>query len=272
MPLSSPAQDRALLVAAVRQAGPIALNAFVQGQAANTRIWDKGGDLGLLTETDLAVNQALRELLLSERPDYGWLSEEDADDPARLSTARQFIVDPIDGTRSFAEGKPEFCLSVAVAEHGRVIAGAIFAPALDALFEAAIGEGARKNGTPIHTTEREVVDGARILATRMVRQHAHWDGSIPSFELGHVHPIAYRLCLVAEGAWDGLIALRGTNEWDVAAGDLIVREARGWVSDQRGRPFQYNKTVPRVSGAIAAGRALHRDLRRRMPNAPEIAR
>ncbi|MEO1275078.1 MAG: inositol monophosphatase family protein, partial [Pseudomonadota bacterium] len=181
-------------------------------------------------------------------------------------------VDPIDGTRSFAEGKPEFCLSVAVAEAGRVVAAAIFAPAKEALFDAADTAGARLNGTAITVSDQRNADAARILGTRSIRTTADWSGGVPGFEIGYVHPIAYRLCLVASGEWDGLITFRGTNEWDVAAGDLIVREAGGQVTDQRGRVFEFNKSTPRVPGALAGSHALHADLRRRLPDAPEIAR
>ncbi|MEO1329076.1 MAG: 3'(2'),5'-bisphosphate nucleotidase CysQ [Pseudomonadota bacterium] len=256
----SAAEDRALLIEAVRAAGPLALKDFRLGREAASERWTKSHDDSVVTAADHAVNDALREILRDARPDYGWLSEEDADDLDRLARERLFIVDPIDGTRSFAEGKPEWCLSVAIAEAGpsgaRVTAAVVFAPALDRLFAAEAGRGATLNGAPVRVSARDELQGARLLGTRNVRRPEHWRGEPPLVEMTYVQPIAYRLCLVAEGGYDGLIALRATNEWDIAAGALIVEEAGGLASETSGAAYRFNKPTPRVQGSVAGHREL----------------
>lgn len=241
----------------MRAAGPIALSAFRPKSKTKAEAWEKEDGSGLLTETDLAVNNALREALLGARPDYGWLSEEDADSSDRFSRERLFVVDPIDGTRSFAEGKPEFCLSVAIVENGAPAVAAIFAPALDALYDAVADGDARKNGSAIAASTRDDLDGARVLATKKNFAPNRWPGGAPTVSLTYIHPIAYRLCVVADGSWDAMVTLSGTNEWDVAAGDLIANRAGARTTEPSGSPIKYNTADARVAGVIAAPTAMH---------------
>lgn len=252
--------ERDLLIEAARAAAPIALELFRQGEPCAAERWAKPHDQSIVTEADLAVNARLRRDLLAARPGYGWLSEEDADDPARMARRRLFVVDPIDGTRSFAEGRPEFCISVAIVEDGVSIAGAIYAPAIDQLYDAALGAGARLNAAPISASRQETLEGARILATRSSLSMTRWREETP-FERGYVQPLAYRLCLVSAGVWDGLMALKPTNEWDVAAGALIAEEAGALTTDAEGQRFRFNKPEPRVGATLAAPLTLHAALR-----------
>lgn len=263
-PGSDLAAEAALLEHAARAAAPIAMAAFRPGRAPEAKTWSKNHDKSIVTETDLAVNAALRETLLGARPDYGWLSEEDADGPHRLKTARQFIVDPIDGTRSFANGEPEFCLSLALAESGRAVAGVIFAPALDALYSAALGRGATLNGAPVAVSSRTEPDAAHALCNKSDLRASLWSGGAPKVRREYVHPIAYRLCVLARGGADALIALRATNEWDVAAGSLIAAEAGAVVTEASGAPYAFNKPTTRVGGCLAAPPELHAALRARL--------
>lgn len=256
--------DRDLLIDAVRAAGPIALSKFRLGGETQAAAWEKEAGQGLLTEADLAVNDALRETLQAARPGYGWLSEEDDDSAARRSAERLFVVDPIDGTRSFAEGKPEFCLSVAVVAGGRPVAGAVFAPALDALYDAVLDGPARKNGAPIQASRRETLEGAAIISAARHLKPDRWPGGAPPIDRRYVHPIAYRLCAVAEGMYDGMLTLTPTHEWDIAAGDLIARRAGAATTDRDGAPFAYNNAVPRIPSVISAAPALHAELVRRL--------
>lgn len=264
------AADLALLIEAARAAAPTALKDFRLGAATAAATEKKPLDGSVVTAADHAVNDALRDHLRAARPDYGWLSEEDADDADRLSRDRLFLVDPIDGTRSFAEGRPEWCLSIAVAARQPVserydpVAAVIFAPALDRLFSAAAGAGARLNQAEIRVAPRDALDGARVLGTRSVRREEHWSGAAPHLALTYIHPIAYRLCLVAEGAYDGLIALGDTNEWDIAAGALIVAEAGGRAVDRAGQPYRLNAPKPRVAGSLAGAPALIAEIRDRL--------
>lgn len=252
------ATDLALLTEAVREAGRIATS-YVGHEAKR---WNKPGDAGPVSEADIAVNDYLHTTLCAARPNYGWLSEETEDDSTRLSRDTLFIVDPIDGTRSFVEGSRTWAHSVAVVHHGEVTAGAIYLPMRDLLYTAARGEGAWLNGERLTTSLQDDLGTAEILATRPVMAPEHWPQGIPGFARAHRPSLAYRLGLVGQGRFDGMLTLRPTWEWDVAAGALIVTEASGTCTDQSGRPLRFNNPVPQLDGMIAAGHGLHASLLR----------
>ncbi|MEQ9260977.1 MAG: 3'(2'),5'-bisphosphate nucleotidase CysQ [Roseovarius sp.] len=249
-----PAADLPLLIEAARAAGEVALR--YSGETA--RQWEKPEGLGPVTEADLAVNEVLHDMLRAGRPDYGWLSEETEDGPARLETRRAFIIDPIDGTRSFIEGSGTWAHSLAVVEDGIPTAAVVYLPARDMLYAAAAGEGATRNGAPIRATPRRELAGASVLAAKPGYQPQHWrDGAVPDVTRVYRPSLAYRLSIVAEGRFDAMFTLRPTWEWDVAAGDLILREAGAATSDRAGRPLRFNNPHPQVEGVVAANPALH---------------
>jgi myo-inositol-1(or 4)-monophosphatase len=249
-----PATDLDLLIEAAQAAGEIAMG--FTGQTA--RRWDKPGGAGPVTEADLAVNDMLLATLGTARPDYGWLSEETEDTADRLSHDRVFIVDPIDGTRSFADGSATWAHALAVAERGIVTAGVVYLPRRNLIYTAAIGAGAFVNGAPITPSSRETLQAADILATRPNMDAAHWRlGQVPDFTRAHRPSLAYRMALVAQGRFDGMLTLRPCWEWDIAAGDLILREAGATCTDRRGTPLRFNNPHPTVDGVIAAGPVVH---------------
>lgn len=248
--------DLALLTAAARQAGEVALS--FSGPKA--RVWDKPDDLGPVTEADLAVNDTLGRLLRAERPGYGWLSEESEDTADRLARDRVFIVDPIDGTRSFIDGSDTWAHSLAVAEQGRVIAAVVYLPLKNRLYAAAAGQGAFLNDLPIAASGRGQLTGARILAARPNYDRQHWPGGVPDVARHYRPSLAYRLSLVAEGRFDAMLTFRDSWEWDIAAGDLILREAGAVTSDRRGGVLAFNNPHPQVGGVVAAGPDLHAGL------------
>ena len=193
-----PEADLALLEAAAREAGALALARA--GDPGEVR--EKPG-LGPVSEVDLAVDRLLAHRLRAARPGYGWLSEETEDGPGRLAAARVFIVDPIDGTRAYLAGEPSWALSLAVVEAGRPVAALVHLPALGRTYAAAAGEGARLDGAPIAATARADLDGARVLASATQLAPAHWRGNPPAVERQFRPSLAYRLCLVAEGRAGG---------------------------------------------------------------------
>lgn len=263
-----PAPDLSLLIEAARAAGRIATG--YTGREA--RRWDKPDDAGPVTEADLAVNAMLERMLPAARPDYGWLSEETEDDPARLSRDRVFIVDPIDGTRSFTEGSSTWAHALAVAEHGRVTAAVIYLPLRDLLFSAAAGQGAFLNDEPISASRRQALTEADILAARSNLDSLHWrDGQVPHFSRAYRPSLAYRMALVAQGRFDGMLTLRPSWEWDIAAGDLILREAGALCTDRTGARLRFNNPCPKVNGVVAAGQHIHRLIRQALaPDGPGI--
>ena len=216
-------------------AGRVATS-FVGKTAAR---WEKPGGQGPVTEADLAVNALLHNVLHTARPDYGWLSEETEDNAHRLSKDKVFIVDPIDGTRSFVDGSNTWAHSVAIAEQGHVTAAVVYLPLRDKLYAAARGHGASLNGRAISASAGTSLSASTILASKPVLHAKHWDGAVPSFQLGYRPSLAYRLALVAEGRFDAMLTLRHTWEWDIAAGTLIAAEAGGSAFDRTGGALHF---------------------------------
>ncbi|WP_420585946.1 inositol monophosphatase family protein [Ruegeria sp.] len=256
-----PAADLHLLIDAAREAGQIATR--YSGETAQR--WDKPDGAGPVTEADLAVNAMLEQRLPAARPGYGWLSEETEDSDDRLDKDRVFIIDPIDGTRSFAEGSRTWAHSLAIAEQGEVTAAVIYLPRRDLLYAAAKGQGATLNGAPIKVSDISDLGTSEILAAKPNLDPRHWQqGEVPQFKRVYRPSLAYRLALVGQGRFDGMLTLRPSWEWDIAAGDLIIREAGGICSDRTGQPLRFNNAHPRLNGVIGAGADIHKTLYARL--------
>lgn len=243
--------DLDLILAAAREAGALALSA----REAGLKVWSKDGG-SPVTDADLAVDALLIARLGAARPSYGWLSEETADDPVRLATPRQFVVDPIDGTVAFIKGKPWFAVSIAVVEAGRPIAGVVYAPALDEMYAATAGGGATLNDRPISPSDTDDLEDAAMLGDAKMFGHPIWPTPWPAMRVESRNSIAYRLCLVAGGAFDAAVALSPKNEWDLAAADLICAEAGAALTDHLGRGFTYNRANPLLPSVVCANKAL----------------
>ncbi|WP_375281113.1 3'(2'),5'-bisphosphate nucleotidase CysQ [Pseudooctadecabacter sp.] len=241
--------DLDLLIAAARQSGDIARGYF----NAAPEVWEKSDGQGPVTEADLHVNRQLEADLQAARPDYGWLSEETEDGAARQATDRQFIIDPIDGTRAFIEGSKDWAHSLAIAEEGRIIAGVVYLPMRNALYAAAEGQGATLNGAPITVLDDKPINTATLLTTKPTVDPAHWTAGVPQFKRTFRSSLAFRLALVAEGRFDGMLTFRPTWEWDVAAGSLIVTEASGHATTKDGQAPRFNNQHPQINGMVAAG-------------------
>lgn len=244
--------DLNLLVSAARAAGQLAL----EFQAKGYKIWEKPGH-GPVTEADLAVDAQLKAALCAARPEYGWLSEETADTPDRLTAHRLFVVDPIDGTRAYIRRKPYFAVSLAVVVEGRPVAGVVFNPARDELYAAALGAGATLNGSAIAVSARDDLAGARLVGSIDMFRSPLWPTPWPPVEVAGSNSIAYALCQVASGTHDGSVSLTGKSDWDIAAADLIVAEAGGLASTHLGEAFVYNRPATRHRNVVSAGPALH---------------
>ena len=244
------------MTGAAQEAGRIALRFWKRDPES----WDKGDGAGPVTEADLAVNRMLQADLCAARPGYGWLSEETEDSAARGGADRLFIVDPIDGTRAFIAGEEHFAHSLAVAQRGRVVAGVVYLPAIDRLYAAVEGGGATVNGVPLRASDRATMEGASILSTKANFLPEQWPGGVPDLKRSFRSSLAYRLCLVAEGRYDGMLTLRESWEWDIAAGSLIADRAGAAVSDRAGAALRFNTPLARNAGVVAAAPAVHRAL------------
>ena len=250
--MSDLAADLALIRDAAEAAGRLAL----AERDAGLNIWSKSGG-SPVTSADMAVDQLLKDTLLSARPDHGWLSEETADNPDRLSNRRIFVVDPIDGTVAFMKNKPWWCVPIAVIENGRPVAAVIHAPQLNETFEATLGGGARLNGQPITASDTDALEDASMLADAMLMQSPRWAEPWPPMRLEKRNAIAYRMALVAAGAFDAAIAISPKWDWDIAAGDLIAHEAGAKVTDHHGHGWTFNRPDPRQASLVCSAPALH---------------
>jgi myo-inositol-1(or 4)-monophosphatase len=237
--------DLALIVEAAREAGQIAMRFFRK----SPEVWMKGGT-SPVSEADYAVDSFLRDALLAARPDYGWLSEETTDSEDRLRTRRLFVVDPIDGTRGFLEGDSRWCISIAVVEEGRSVAGALECPAREETFSAAAGQGAFRNGSRLAVAPGEGnlrIGGPKVLTGALPPRILRTAERVP-----HIPSLAYRLAMVAGGRLDATFVKPNSHDWDLAAADLLVGEAGGRIVDTSGRSPVYGG-VETAHGALAAG-------------------
>ena len=255
-----PASDLTLLVDAAHSAGDIAQKFFKK----NPETWEKDDNQGPVTEADIAIDRMLHGELLKAQPDYGWLSEETEDSTARLSKPRVFIIDPIDGTRAFIAGEKTSSHSLAIAEEGEIIAAVVHLPMKGLTYSASKDGGAFLNGKPISASNQNDIASARVLITRPTLSPDLWPGGVPDLSPNFRPSLAYRMCLAADGTFDGMITLRDTWEWDVAAGDLIAREAGAIVTTRENLPARFNNPKPLLAGMIAAPKLLHPQFIRRL--------
>ena len=245
-------QQAARLAEAVREAGALALSMF----KTPLKNWTKGEALSPVSDADIAVDVLLRERLTGDGESIAWLSEESVDDPARLDARYVWIVDPIDGTRAYIAGLPDWAVSAALVENGRPVAGCLYAPVSDEFFFAIVGQGATRNGATMAASPGAALAQARIAAPRKLLDRLQ--AIAPPFAvMPRTHSLALRLARVAEGTFDAGIAGGSSHDWDLAAADLLVHEAGGALTSFAGDTVTYNRPVPRHGTLVAAGRDRH---------------
>jgi len=240
-------EDFLLLKNAIRKAGEITLNHLGR---ENIKTWMKRG-VEPVTEIDLEIDQYLKTTLLAARPNYGWLSEETADDEKRLKQKNVWVVDPIDGTRGFMKGQDDFSVTGALVVEGCSTIGIIFAPARDEFYAAIKGRGATLNDAPITVSNAETITGMRMQGDRDYLKSRKWTTPWPEMTIGKYKSFALRLAAVAAGKFDAAISAQPKSEWDVVAGDLIISEAGGCCVDGEGMDFTYNQKNTRLQRIVA---------------------
>jgi myo-inositol-1(or 4)-monophosphatase len=212
-----------------------------------------------VTEADRALDAVLRKELL--RDGEGWLSEESVDDPVRLERSGVWVVDPLDGTREFVKGIPEFCVSIGFVEDGKPVAGGIYNPATDETFLGSIDSGVTYNGNSAHPSHRRSLEGAVVLASRSEVKRGEWKPFENSnFTVRPMGSVAYKLALVSAGLADVTFTLTPKNEWDVVAGVALVESAGGFVCTLEKAPLIANRRDPLLSGLLACGPFLKDEL------------
>ena len=241
---------------AVREAAGLAKPFFREGAQTKAKVWSKAGG-SPVTEADVAVDTFLKVRLSAIAPRAAWLSEETSDDLVRIDSELVWIVDPIDGTRAFLSGHPDWSIAVALLSAGEPVLGMVYAPVTGALYEASAGAGTTRNGAPIRVSRATSLEGIRMngpkpLCERLVRGAARLGPAPAMTRLERVPSLALRVARVAEGAIDlGLIS-KDSRDWDLAAADLILNEAGGVVCDLDGQPARYNRADPKHGELIAA--------------------
>ena len=212
-----------------------------------------------VTEADRALDAVLRQELL--RDGEGWLSEESVDDPIRLQRSRVWVVDPLDGTREFVKGIPEFCVSIGFVEDGNPVAGGIYNPATDETFLGSLASGVTYNGRPSQPSQRKTLDGALVLASRSEVKRGEWKQFENSgFRIRPMGSVAYKLALVSAGLADVTFTLTPKNEWDVVAGAALVLSAGGFIGTLNKSVLTANRRDPLLSGLLASGPFLKQQL------------
>jgi myo-inositol-1(or 4)-monophosphatase len=255
-------RDAALLRETVREAGALALSMF----RTDLKTWTKGAS-SPVSEADIAVNDLLEARLRAGTPDYGWLSEESADDVARLAKDLVWIVDPIDGTRGYLAGHEDWCVSVALVDGTKPVLAAVFAPAREEFFFAMRGQGATLNDASVRAAPGSSLDFSRMAGPKPLVERLNTAGGEITLH-PRIGSLALRLCRVAHGALDAAFAGGQSRDWDLAAADLIVQEADGRMSELSGEPILYNRREVAHGVLVAAGCDRHASIVAHFRNRP----
>jgi myo-inositol-1(or 4)-monophosphatase len=252
-------RELAALVEAVQKAGTRVRELIRDGFEVGTK-----PDRSPVTTVDHEVNHILHEMQRREFPQDGWLSEESPDDQARLTSTRVWIVDPIDGTKALVKRVPEFCISAALVERGAPVVAAIFNPSTDELFTAVRGAGLCLNGARVTLPHAQAFNPV-IMVNAWEFRSDRWSTLAATVRCRPMNSIANALALVAVSRVQAVFTIEPENEWDLAAGVLLIEESGGVINDAAGKPFVFNQPIPRFQGVIAvaatAEKHLHADLR-----------
>lgn len=250
------AADLKLALTAAHAAGGAVLPSFRTSQEVRFK-----GPEQPVTDADLLADRILRERLLNERPGYGWLSEETADSSERLERDAVWVVDPIDGTTSYVDGVPEWAVSVGLVVRGEVVLGVVFNPATGETYHAIRGEGAFRDGEPIHvsTTAEDAVSPS-LAASRAEMGRGDFEGLDGRWRLTPLGSTTYKMMHVADGQADAYLSRGPKSEWDLCAAALVVAEAGGRVTDASGAALRFNQPQPVTAGVVVSNGALHAGL------------
>ena len=248
-------QEHHLLKTAVRSAGKIALKYYGTKLAANRK-----ADGSLISEADLEVNNFLKNALLLPSKDYAWLSEESEQDSSRHEKEKVWIIDPIDGTRSFLQNKPEWTISAALLHKGIPVCAAVFNPVTEEFFEAQLGKGAKRNNTLITVSKTNNIEKSNISIPKRAEDLIIQNTELRSANRIWINSIAYRLCLLSTGKIDIVLSRSGASDWDIAAAFLIVQEAGGTITTFQGEEVVFNRPSIKHKNLIITNNILHKKL------------
>lgn len=243
--------DLALMLEASRLAADIAMSHFRK----DPEVWYKHDGRSPVSEADIAIDEMLKSVLLTARPGYGWLSEEAEDTEHRLGHSRVFIIDPIDGTRAYVAGRPDWCVSIGLVENGKPVAGVLAAPARGEIWHGCSGGGAFLNDVRLAAGDPDPDETRLRVAVPDLVAKALRPGAEAHFEKVAGGPsLALRVAAVARGELDGVFVRPHASEWDLAAADTLLGETGHVLVDRAGAPMAYNAVDPSRGLLLAASR------------------
>lgn len=238
--------------AAARDAGS-AIRGFYKDHYT---VKEKGED-NPLTDADLASDRIIESRLRSIIPGAGWLSEETTDDKSRLDCEFAWIIDPLDGTKEFTLGIPEFAVSIGLVRNGSPVLGVLYNPITDELFTGIVGQGAWFNGQATRVSGHAAIQGARVVCSRTEMKKGWFDKWTDRLALVPVGSVAYKFGRVGAGQAEASFTPQPRNEWDICAGVALVLAAGGQATNAKGLPFVFNRENPLVDGVCATNGAVH---------------
>lgn len=246
--------ELSVAVEAARRAGAAIREIY---RRENLAVVHKPDHKGPLTEADLASDAIIAALIRESFATDAILSEETVDSPVRLASTRCWIVDPLDGTREFTLGLPEFCVSIGfvVAEQPRI--GVLYNPITDELVAAEVGHGTTLDGAPVTVSTRASIDGARLLVSRNEMEKGWFDAWNDQTTMTPMGSVAWKLALVACGRAEATFTPKPRNEWDLCAGVAAVIAAGGRTSDGAGEAYRFNQPDPLKIGVFGTNGLLH---------------
>ncbi len=253
------ARELELLKSAAIEAAALAFDY----QKRNFEKWDKPNEQGPVTEADLAVNDLLIQKLQKDFSDCSILSEEIEESHQHYHLGRALVIDPIDGTKAFINQEPYFAVSLALIENGTPKAGVIAAPALGDIYTAHENGGAFCNDQPIKISSQNALPEATLLASKAKYNRTALEME-PKLQTAFRPSIALRLALVAKGDFDLNVALRPSWDWDIAAGDCLIREAGGICQNRLGQAPKYGNIPPQQNGIVAGSQHLVKEFLKRI--------
>jgi myo-inositol-1(or 4)-monophosphatase len=227
---------------------------------------DQKGKDNPVTTADFDADHEIKRLLRPPFPEYGWLSEETADNPDRLSRRRVWIVDPLDGTKEFIKGIPEFVVAIALAEDGHPILGVTYNPIKREMFWCVRGSGCYMDSQAVRVTLTPSLEHATVLASRSETSRGEWKSYEGKLRVNPIGSVAYKLALVAAGRADATFTRTPKSEWDIASGAALIVEAGGRITDIDGSEMRFNKPSVKLKGFVASNTLLHEEIERLVPH------
>mgnify|MGYP001328996946 CR=1 FL=1 len=241
-----------IAIKAMFKAGQIALNF----QNNKIKFWYKSKSQPV-THADIEINTYLQNFFKKNTPDFGWLSEEVDDDESILKKEMFWCLDPIDGTRSYIDGKPEFVISLALIYKDFPILGLIYNPRTKEMFSARKGSGSYCNNEKIKVSQNMNLNNCKITISSSEIAKTKKYQFLKNQKLITMGSIAYKVALVAKGKVDIAISFTGKSDWDLAAASLILEESGGTISNLDGKKINYNTSTLRIPSVCATNTKTH---------------